>query len=104
MKNDLNTLMDGLANYGVSVTQRPDGSVLLSVAHNGRQLNRVVDERYSNDELVRMIKFELIAQAEGTSLQEAAQYCCSGKLPTYSNTPITRTRSANLWESRKLKD
>lgn len=104
MELDLNRVMHDLSDYGVSMSRRPDGSVLLNVAHNGHQLQRVVDQSYTTDEIVRMVKFDLLAEAQSASLNEAVQFSCSTDLPTYSHTPISRTRSANLWQTRKLKD
>lgn len=104
MELDLNRVMHDLADYGVSLTRRPDGSVLLTVAHGGLNLKRVVDESYNTEEIVRMVKFDLLSESENSSLSEAVQYSSSIHLPTYTHSPICRTRSANLWETRKLKE
>lgn len=104
MEPEVDGVIRGLNNYGVSVDQRPDGSVLLTVAHNGRRIKRVFDDRYSTDEIIRMIKFELVFEARNAPMKDAVQYCCSANLPTYSRAPISRTRSANLWASRKIRD
>lgn len=104
MELDLNRVMNDLSDYGVNMSRRPDGSVLLTVAHEGNNLQRVVDQSYTTDEIIRMVKFDLLAEAENTPLTEAVQYSCNINLPTYTHTPICRTRSANLWQTRKLKD
>jgi len=104
MELDLDDVMHSLSNYGVSMTQRPDGSVLLTVAHNGHRLKRVIDGSYTTDEVVRMIKFDLIAESADASINEAVKYCSSIDLPTYTHAPISRTRYANLWDARKIKN
>lgn len=104
METDLDRVVRGLSDYCVDVDRRPDGSVLLTVAHNGHRLKRVVDTSFSTDEIVRMIKFDLVAETGEKSIEEAVKYCSTVNLPTYTRRPIRRTRSASLWAMRKIKD
>ncbi|MDH1263314.1 MULTISPECIES: hypothetical protein [unclassified Pseudomonas] len=104
MELDLDKVVRGLSDYCVNVDRRPDGSVLLTVAHDGHRLKRVVDNSFSADEIVSMIKFDLVAGAADRPIAEAVKYCSSTRLPTYTRRPIRRTRSASLWAMRKIRD
>lgn len=104
MNLDLDVLMDGLSGFGPSLAKRPDGSVLLVVAHSGKRQKRVVDDSYTADEVIRMVKFDLLSEGGDESLAEAVEFSSNVNLPTYTHLPVCRTRSANLWESRKLKN
>ena len=104
MKLDLDELLHGLSGYTPRITDRPDGSVLLVVTHGAKRFKRVVDNSYSTEELIRQIKFDLLCDAEDVPVAEAAKFSITHDLPTYTNVPICRTRSASLWESRKLKN
>lgn len=104
MNPDLNSVKLALSVYDISMTRRPDGSVLLIVTHNGRRVRRVFDESYSTDEIIRMIKFDMTLRSEGTSVSEAVKYCTGSSLPTYSREPIYQTRTSRLWSMRKIVD
>lgn len=104
MNPDLNSVKLALSVYDVSMTRRPDGSVMLIVTNNGRRVRRVFDESYSTDEIIRMIKFDMTLRSEGASVSEAVKYCSASNLPTYSREPIYQTRTSRLWSMRKIVD
>ena len=103
MNPDHNSAKLASSLYNVSMTRRPDGSVLLLVTNNGHHIRRVFDESYSTDEIIRTIKFDMTLRSDEASVSEAAKYCSSSKLPTYSREPIYQTRTARLWSKRKLR-
>lgn len=104
MKLDLNVLMDGLSSFGPRLAKRPDGSVLLMVAHSGKRHRRVVDDSYTTEEVIRLVKFDLLSEGKEGSVADAVEFSSKADLPTYTHEPLKITRSAGLWESRKLKD
>ena len=104
MKLNLDELLTGLDGYAPRVTERPDGSVVLMVAHSGKKLRRVVDDSYTSDEMIRLIKFDLLSESGHVPAAEVAKLSISTDLPTYTHAPICRTKSATLWESRKIKN
>ena len=104
MKHDLENIRAELSHYDVDMESRPDGSILLTVGNNGRQLVRVIDESCSAQEVVRLIHFDMTLDRDPESINEAVKHSCSTQLPTYSREPIFRTRCARLWNSRKLTD
>lgn len=90
-------------HYDVTTTLRPDGSVLLTVACNGRSLERIIDESSSPSEVVRQIKLDMALDASHPQAGDAIKYCSARDLPTYSREPLYRTRSASLWNLRKIR-
>ncbi|MDR8016137.1 hypothetical protein [Ectopseudomonas guguanensis] len=102
MKHDLESIRTALCNYEVDMTPRPDGSIVLTVAHNERQLVRVLDGSCSTQEVIRLIHFDMTLDEDGASISEAVKHCSAMQLPTYSREPIFRTRSSRLWAMRKL--
>ena len=104
MNLDLDELLHGLSGYAPRMTDRPDGSMLLIVTHESKRLKRVVDGSYTTDEVIRLVKFDLLSDSAEATPTDAAKYSIAADLPTYTHVPVCRTRSANLWETRKLKD
>ena len=102
MKYDLSGIRSELSAYDVNMALRPDGSVLLTVTHEGKRLTRVIDVNCSTHEIIRLIKFDLALESGSEPISEAVKYCNVSSLPTYSRDPIFRTRSARLWALRKL--
>ncbi|KQO37887.1 hypothetical protein N5E99_15490 [Pseudomonas chengduensis] len=102
MKHDLENIRSALANYEVDMTPRPDGSIVLTVAHNERQLVRVLDGSCSTQEFIRLIHFDMALNEDAESVNEAVKHCSTTQLPTYSREPLFRTRSSRLWAMRKL--
>lgn len=102
MKHDLESIRSALANYEVDMTPRPDGSIVLTVAHNERQLVRVLDGSCSTQEFIRLIHFDMALDEDASSVNEAVKHCSTTQLPTYSREPLFRTRSSRLWAMRKL--
>lgn len=92
-----------LCNCSVKACPRPDGTVLVSVIHEGNRIERVVDSSCSTAELVRLIKLDIASSAGEVGLAAIVQSYASKALPTYANQPIHRTRYSRLWEMRKLK-
>jgi hypothetical protein len=102
MKHDLESIRSALANYEVDMTPRPDGSIVLIVAHKERQLVRVLDGSCPTQEVIRLIHFDMTLEEDGESISEAVKHCNTKQLPTYSREPIFRTRTSRLWAMRKL--
>ncbi|KJU80243.1 hypothetical protein N619_07100 [Ectopseudomonas oleovorans] len=102
MKHDLENIRSALANYEVDMTPRPDDSVVLTVAHEERQLVRVLDGSCSTQEVIRLIHFDMALNEDAESINEAVKHCSTTQLPTYSREPLFRTRSSRLWAMRKL--
>lgn len=104
MKPDLNRVKQALSAYDINMTRRPDGSVLLLIKNAKRRIRRVIDESYSTDEIILMIKFDMTISTDTKSINEAIKYCRDTSLPTYSRNPIFRTRNARLWSTREIKN
>jgi len=51
MKHNLEEIQSALSKYDVNVTSRPDGSIVLTITHNERQLERVLDGSCSTREV-----------------------------------------------------
>lgn len=102
MKHDLESIRSALSIYQVEMTSRPDGSVVLTVAHEERQLVRVLDGSCSTQEIIRLIHFDMALNEDAESVNEAVKHCSTTQLPTYSREPLFRTRSSRLWAMRKL--
>lgn len=102
MNHNLENIRSALANYEVDMTPRPDGSIVLTVAHNERQLVRVLDGSCSTQEFIRLIHFDMALNEDAESVNEAVKHCSTTQLPTYSREPLFRTRSSRLWAMRKL--
>ncbi|RRV27509.1 hypothetical protein EGJ23_08705 [Pseudomonas sp. o96-267] len=102
MKHDLENIRSALSIYDVDITSRPDGSVVLTVAHEERQLVRVLDGSCSTQEFIRLIHFDMALKEAPESVNEAVKHCSTTQLPTYSREPLFRTRSSRLWAMRKL--
>ena len=102
MKHDLESIRSALSIYQVDMTPRPDGSVVLTVAHEERQLVRVLDGSCSTQEFIRLIHFDMALNEDTESVNEAVKHCSTTQLPTYSREPLFRTRTSRLWAMRKL--
>lgn len=102
MKHDLESIRSALSNYQVGMTSRPDGSIVLTIAHRDRMLVRVLDGSCPTQEVIRLIHFDMTLEEDGESINEAVKHCDVTQLPTYSREPIFRTRSSRLWAMRKL--
>ena len=102
MKHDLESIRSALSIYQVDMPPRPDGSVVLTVAHEERQLVRVLDGSCSAQEVIRLIHFDMALNEDAESINEAVKHCSTTQLPTYSREPLFRTRSSRLWAMRKL--
>lgn len=102
MKHDLESIRSALSNYEVNMTPRPDGSIVLTVAHAERRLVRVLDESCCPQEFVRLIHFDMALDENAESINEAVKHCNATQLPTYSREPLFRTRTSRLWAMRKL--
>lgn len=102
MKHDLESIRSALSVYEVDMTPRPDGSVVLTIAHEERQLVRVLDGSCSTQEVIRLIHFDMTLDEDAGSINEAVKHCSTSHLPTYSREPLFRTRSSRLWALRKL--
>lgn len=101
MNHDLESIRSALSNYEVEMSPRPDGSVVLTIAHKERQLVRVLDGSCSAQEMVRLIHFDMALEDGDDSINEAVKHCTT-QLPTYSREPIFRTRTSLLWTMRRL--
>lgn len=86
----------------VKAQQRPDGTMLISVSHEGHLYERTVDSSRSLSDVVRSIKFDVLSEANDGSMVGAVDNYCSRSLPTYANKPIHETRYARMWALRKL--
>lgn len=102
MKHELDGIKSALPNYEIDMASRPDGSIVLTIAHKERQLVRVFDGSCSMQEIIRLIHFDMTLDENAESISEAVKHCCTTQLPTYSREPIFRTRSSRLWAMRKL--
>nr|WP_064494823.1 hypothetical protein [Pseudomonas chengduensis] len=102
MKHNLEEIQSALFKYDINVASRPDGSIVLTITHNERQLERVLDGSCSTREVIRLIHFDMALNEDAESINEAVKYCSTTQLPTYSREPLFRTRSSRLWAMRKL--
>jgi hypothetical protein len=102
MKHDLENIKSALANYEVDMTPRPDGSIVLTIAHEQRRLVRVLDGSCPPQEFIRLIHFDMALDENAESINEAIKHCSTTQLPTYSREPLFRTRLSRLWAMRKL--
>lgn len=100
---DLDVILGDLCECKVSSTDRPDGSVVLAIkTGSGYKCKRVIDHSLSMEEIVRLIKLDLISENAVVASSEIIQPHSKEALPTYSNKPLLRTRAAQLWEDRAL--
>jgi hypothetical protein len=104
MNPDLKRVKQALLAYDVSMTRRPDGSVLLLVKNGDHLVSRVIDGSYTTEEIILMVKFDMTMRSDTASINEAAKYSRDINLPTYSREPIYRTRNARLWSIREIKN
>lgn len=82
---------------------RPDGSLLITVTHKGRKLERVFEHTCPIAELIRTIRYDLASAGNDGRLIGMLDLSSLRPLPTYVNKPLHETRCARLWRMRKLK-
>ena len=82
---------------------RPDGSLLITVTHKGRKLERVFEHTCPIAELIRTIRYDLASAGNEGGLIGMLDQSSLRPLPTYVNKPLHETRWARLWRMRKLK-
>jgi hypothetical protein len=83
---------------------RPDGSLLITVTHGGRTMERVFDNACPIAELIRTIRYDLASAGSKGCMLGVFDQSSLRPLPTYLNKPLHETRCAMLWRIRKLAD
>ena len=83
---------------------RPDGSLLVTVTHRDRTMERVFDNTCPIAELIRTIRYDLASAGSKGCMVGMFDQSSLRPLPTYLNKPLHETRCAMLWRMRKLAD
>lgn len=93
-----------LPDCRISADPRPDGSFVLIVkSADGKELRRVLPEdQKSADQLMRRVRLDLMLAKGQPPTREVLGTIDVANLPTYTNGRLYKTRSASLWERRRL--
>lgn len=104
MDDDLAIWRRALPGCDIAFDHRPDGSYVVIVLTEGKELRRVLPVDLKDvDQLIRRIKLDLMLAKGQIPTRDVIGTMDISNLPTYTNGRLYKTRAASLWERRRLK-
>lgn len=104
VEDDIFKALQILPEYTPSFERRPDGNLLLILeSPDHAQFKRVVPKNLTDAEkFVNRIKLDLMIERGEAPKKDILRAVSSDSIPTYTTGELFKTRSASLWERRKI--